>query len=354
MPARTVAELAALCEGEIIGDADLVITGANALESASEGELSFVANNKALALARTSHAGCLIVSKNFSEDGRWAQILVPNPRVAFARVLASLYPQPKAKPGIHPTASIAPTAKIAETASIGPFATIGDNAVVGEHSVIGAHCSVGDSVTIGEGTVLRPNVTLYDGVRIGSRVLLHAGCVIGADGFGFAMVGDHYEKFPQVGTVEIEDDVEIGANSCVDRAALGITRIGQGTKLDNMVHIAHNCHIGRHVVIAAQTGFSGGVTVGDYAVVGGQVGVGDKATIESRAIVGSGAGILTSARVAAGEPVWGVPARPLRQHLKGLAYVGKIPDLQSELRETRRKLEALEAKLNEIGAGDRA
>ena len=122
--------------------------------------------------------------------------------------------------------------------------------------------------------------------------LLHSGCVIGADGFGFALVEDHYEKFPQVGTVEIEDDVEIGANSCVDRAALGVTRIGQGTKLDNMVHIAHNCQIGRHVVIAAQTGFSGGVTVGDYAVIGGQVGVGDKATIESRAVVGSGAGIL--------------------------------------------------------------
>ncbi len=354
MPARTVAELAAICGGEVEGDAALVITGANALESANETELSFVANRKALPLARSSRAGCLLVMQDFGETGPWTRIRVEDPRIAFVRALASLYPQPRPEAGIHPTALVAPTAQVAATASIGAFATVGEHARIGEECVIGPHCTVGNSVRIGEGSVLRPNVTLYDGVRIGSRVLLHAGCVIGADGFGFAMVGDHYEKFPQVGTVEIEDDVEIGANSCVDRAALGVTRIGKGSKLDNMVHIAHNCQVGRHVVIAAQTGFSGGVTVGDYAVVGGQVGVGDKATIESRAVVGSGAGILTSARVHAGEPVWGVPARPLRQHLKGLAYVGKIPDLQSELREAKRKLELLEAKVSEIGTGDRA
>lgn len=354
MAARTVAELAAICEGEIDGDAGLVITGANALESAGETDLSFVGNNKALTLARSSRAGCLLVPKDFAETGTWARIRVANPRIAFVRALASLYPPPKTESGVHPTASIASTARISETATVEAFASIGDHAVIGELCVIGAHCYIGNSVSIGDGTVLRPNVTLYDGVRIGSRVLLHAGCVVGADGFGFALIQDHYEKFPQVGTVEIEDDVEIGANSCVDRAALGVTRIGEGTKLDNMVHIAHNCQIGRHVVIAAQTGFSGGVTVGDYAVVGGQVGVGDKATIESRAIVGSGAGILTSARVTAGEPVWGVPARPLRQHLKGLAYIGKIPDLHSELRETKRKLESLEARLAQGAGTDRA
>ncbi len=353
MAARTVAELAAICDGELDGQAGLVITGANALETAGETELSFVGNSKALALARSSRAGCLIVPKEFAETGTWARIRVANPRIAFVRALTSLYPPPKTEPGIHPTASIAHTAQISGSATIGAFAVIGEGTVVGEGCVIGVHCAVGNSVRIGDRTVLRPHVTLYDGVRIGSRVLLHSGCVIGADGFGFALVQDHYEKFPQVGTVEIEDDVEIGANSCVDRAALGVTRIGQGTKLDNMVHIAHNCQIGRHVVIAAQTGFSGGVTVGDYAVVGGQVGVGDKATIESKAVVGSGAGILTSARVAAGEPVWGVPARPLRQHLKGLAYVGKIPELQKELRETRRKLESLEARLAKDEAADR-
>jgi UDP-3-O-[3-hydroxymyristoyl] glucosamine N-acyltransferase len=355
MPARTVAELAAICEGEIDGDAGLIITGANALERARETELSFVANHKAGQLAQSSHAGCLLVPKEFGQTGNWVRIRVANPRIAFVRALASLYPEPTLSPGIHPTALIASTAQVADSAAVGAFAVVGEQTVVGENCVIGAHCVVGNSVQVGERTVLRPNVTVYDGVRIGARVLLHSGCVIGADGFGFALVQDHneahYEKFPQVGTVEIGDEVEIGANCCIDRAALGVTSIGQGTKLDNMVHIAHNCRIGRHVVIAAQTGFSGGVTVGDYAIIGGQVGVGDKATIDSKAIVGSGAGILTSARVPAGEPVWGVPARPLRQHLKGLAYVGKIPDLQNELRETRRKLEELEAQVSGLTTG---
>lgn len=348
MPARTVAELANVCEGEVSGDSERVITGANALESAGAAELSFVGSSKAIAAARRSSAGCLLVSIDFREQGTWALIRVANPRIAFVRALASLYPPAVKHSGRHPTAVIAASAQIAATARIGAFVTVGERATISENCSIGDHCTIGDAVQVGDDTVLRPNVTLYDGVRIGARVILHAGCVIGADGFGFTMVGDHYEKFPQVGTVEIGDDVEIGANSCVDRAALGVTRIGNGTKLDNMVHIAHNCQIGRHVVVAAQTGFSGGVTVGDFAVIGGQVGVGDKATIESRAIVGSGAGILTSAKVAAGEPVWGVPARPLREYLKRLAYVGKIPDLQSEVRTMKHKLAGLEEQMPDL------
>jgi UDP-3-O-[3-hydroxymyristoyl] glucosamine N-acyltransferase len=185
-------------------------------------------------------------------------------------------------------------------------------------------------------------VTIYDRVRIGSRARLHAGCVLGADGFGFAFTTDHYEKFPQIGTVEIGDDVELGANTCVDRAALGATRIGDGVKIDNMVHIAHNCEIGRHVVIAAQTGFSGGVVIGDYAVVGGQVGVGDKARIESKAVIGSGAGILTSKIVRAGQPVWGTPARPLREHLQQLASLAKLPEMRAQLKGMEQRLEELE------------
>lgn len=348
MASLTVAEIAAICGGEANGDPRMIITGANALEDATASDLSFVANAKAATLSRTSAAGCLLVPLDFRESGPWALIHVSHPRVAFVRALAALYPAPGRPPGKHPTAVIASTAQIADTASIGAFVTIGENTIVGEHCSIEAHCTIGNAVRIGERSVLRPNVTVYDRVQLGSRVLLHAGCVIGADGFGFALVDDHYEKFPQVGTVEIGDDVEIGANCCIDRAALGVTRIGAGTKLDNMVHIAHNCQIGRHVVIAAQTGFSGGVTVGDYAVVGGQVGVGDKAIIESRAIVGSGAGILTSARVRAGEPVWGVPARPLRQHLKGLAYVTKIPDLQTELRNAKRRAQELEDRISRL------
>src|SRR5262249_40633760 len=158
----------------------------------------------------------------------------------------------------------------------------------------------------------------------GADCLLHSGCVIGADGFGFVMVNGAYEKFPQIGRVEIGNQVEIGANSCVDRAALGVTSIGDGTKLDNMVHIAHNVRLGKHVVIAAQTGLSGGVVVEDYAVIGGQVGIGDKARIESRAVLGSGSGVLTSKVIRSGQVVWGTPARPLKEHLEQLAVLSKL------------------------------
>jgi UDP-3-O-[3-hydroxymyristoyl] glucosamine N-acyltransferase len=166
--------------------------------------------------------------------------------------------------------------------------------------------------------------------------------VIGADGFGFALDGDRYQKFPQIGRVEIGDFVEIGANSCIDREALGTTRIGEGTKLDNMVHVGHNCRIGKHVVVAAQTGFSGGVVVDDYAVIGGQVGIGDKARIESHAVLGSGCGILSSKIVRAGQVVWGTPARPLKQHLEQLANLARLPELRQEIADLRRRLSELE------------
>jgi UDP-3-O-[3-hydroxymyristoyl] glucosamine N-acyltransferase len=171
---------------------------------------------------------------------------------------------------------------------------------------------------------LHSNVTLYSDVQLGDRVTLHSGVVLGADGFGYVWKEDHYENFPQIGRVILGNDVELGAHSCVDRAALGVTEIGDGTKIDNMVHIGHNCKIGRHVVIAAQTGLAGGVEIGDRAIIGGQVGFGDKARVEPGAIIGSGAGILTGKIVRAGEPVWGTPARPLRQYLKQLATLARL------------------------------
>jgi UDP-3-O-[3-hydroxymyristoyl] glucosamine N-acyltransferase len=341
MPVLTIAEIARLCQGSIEGDPNGIITGANALESAGPEDLSFVSNAKAQAAAANSRAGCLLVSPSFDLVGDWSLIRVPNPRGAFARAVAALYPKHRPQPFLHPTAVLARSAHVAADCYIGAYTVIGENSEIAAGCSIADGVHIGEHVIIGEQTTLHPRVTVYDDVRIGCRVILHAGCVIGADGFGFALQGDRYEKFPQVGIVQIEDDVEIGANSCIDRAALGITRIGTGTKLDNLVHIAHNCTIGNHVVIAAQTGFAGGVIVEDYAVIGGQVGAGEKARIESRAVVGSKAGILSSQTVTAGEPVWGIPARPLRQHLKGLAYVGKIPELREEIRELRRQLDAL-------------
>jgi UDP-3-O-[3-hydroxymyristoyl] glucosamine N-acyltransferase len=343
MPALTVAEIAALCNGEAHGDTRRVITGANSLENAAETDLSFVASAKAAAAALSSRAGCLILLDGFDEISDRPVIRVPDPRAAFARALAALYPNPRPAPHIHPTAVISSSATLGQDCFIGPHVVVGDQTRIGNRCFLANNSSIGNRVVIGDDTVLHPNVTLYDGTHIGSRVILHSGAVIGADGFGFTLAGDRYEKFPQVGAVEIGDDVEIGSNCCIDRAALGLTRIAEGTKLDNLVHVAHNCTIGRHVVIAAQAGFSGSITVGDYAVIGGQAGLGEKARIAPKAILGGKCGVLPSKRVNAGEPVWGIPARPLRQYLKDLANLARLAELRNQVRQLKEKLESLEA-----------
>jgi UDP-3-O-[3-hydroxymyristoyl] glucosamine N-acyltransferase len=347
MPGITVAELAHVCAGEAEGNLQRMIFGANALENASTKELSFAANAKATETALSSHAGCLLVPQSFDKQGKWSIIRVENPRLAFARALTILYPKKARKVSRHPTAIIASSAELGEECSIGPYVTIGENTRIGARASIGKGSTIGDDVTIGNDATLHPNVTIHDSVRIGDRVVLHSGAVIGSDGFGFTLVGDHYEKFPQVGIVEIGNDVEIGANSCVDRAALGVTQIGDGVKLDNLVHVAHNCVLGKHVVAAAQVGLSGSVTVGDYAVLGGQAGIADRAKIASKAIVGAKSGVVSSQKIPAGEPVWGMPARPLRQHLRGLAHVAKLPEVRDELRELRQKVKALEERSKE-------
>ena len=327
----TVGEIARSLGASAEGDAGLEIVQAQALEDAGPSDISFAEGRRAEKRLLQSRAGCLLVAPEFESRGGPALIRVAAPRASFARVISLLHPKRPARPGVDPTASVAPSARLGEDVSIGPMAVVGENAVIGARTVVGAGSVIGDNATIGEDSLLHAGVTLYPGVRVGARALLHSGCVIGADGFGFVFENGRYEKFPQVGTVEIGDDVEIGANSCVDRAALGATRIGDGTKLDNMVHIGHNCRIGRHVVIAAQTGLSGGVEVGDHAVIGGQVGIGDKARIESGAVLGSGCGILTSKIVRAGEPVWGTPARPLRQYLERLAVFDRLPKVIRKL-----------------------
>lgn len=339
-----VRELADWLAATFEGDGEKELTGVASLESAGATDLSFVASRKAAQQAHASAAGCLIVPPDFPNPGGRTVIRAAEPRTAFARAVARFHPPPPLEPGIHPTAVVHPTAEIAGEVEIGPYVVIGERSRVGPRCRIGAGCRIGKRVTIGEGSVLHAGVTLYDDVDIGRRVILHSGCVIGADGFGFVMVGDHYEKFPQVGRVVIEDDVEIGANSCVDRAALGVTWIGQGTKLDNLVHVAHNCRIGRHVVVAAQTGFSGGVVVEDYAVIGGQVGIGDKARIETGAVLGSGCGVLSSKIIRRGQVVWGTPARPLKEYLEQLANLGRIAELRRQLAELIERVARLESR----------
>jgi UDP-3-O-[3-hydroxymyristoyl] glucosamine N-acyltransferase len=301
----TASELARRLGKDWEGDADPMITGAAPLDTAASADLSFVGHSKNAPQGLASMAGCLIVPTDFDRAGKTI-IRDSVPRRLFAYALTILYPD-LTVPGVHPTA------------------IVGEGTVIGEGSSVGPGCVIGRDVKIGAGSRLHPRVTIYDRVTIGRRAILHSGSVVGADGFGFAPDEQgRWNKFPQVGTVEIGDDVEIGANTCIDRAALGITRIGDGCKFDNLVHIAHNCDIGKHVVIAAQTGLSGGVTVGDHAIIGGQVGIGDKARIEARAVLGSGCGVLTSKIVRAGEPVWGTPARPLKKYLATLAAMSRL------------------------------
>jgi len=339
-----VRELAEFLGATYEGNGEQDLSGAAPLESAGPADAAFVANRKFAAAAESSAAGCLLVPSDWPSPSYRAVIRVPEPRTAFARALSILYPTIEIKPGIHPTAVVGRDVEIGAMVTVGPHAVIGDNTRIGVASKIGAGCVLGKRVVLGEGCMLHPNVTVYDNVDIGRGAIVHSGAVIGADGFGFVLDGDRWHKFPQVGRVEIGDFVEIGANSCVDRAALGVTSIGEGTKLDNMVHVGHNCRIGRHVVVAAQTGFSGGVVIEDYAVIGGQVGIGDKARIESRAVLGSGCGVLTSKVIRSGETVWGTPARPLKQHLEQLANLARLPDMRRELLEMKRRLADLESR----------
>lgn len=343
MPSFTVAQLAALCGGEAEGDTARLITGANTVEQATASDVSFAESAKSFSAAAHAKAGCLITPLEFNLETPGALIRVPHPRAAFAQLLRELYPPRTQSAVVHPTAVIALSAVIGNNCAIGAYATIAENTRIDHGCTIEAGCRIGADVVIGADTTLHANVTLYDRVHLGSRVILHSGCVIGADGFGYTFLDGHFEKFPQVGTVEIGDDVELGANCCVDRAALGVTRIREGSKIDNLVHVGHNCDIGRNVVIAAQTGISGSVTIGDYAMIGGQTGIGEKAKIDPKSVVGGKAGILTSQHIEAGEPVWGIPARPLKQHLRGLAHVSRLPKTQHDLKQIKKRLNELEA-----------
>jgi len=319
-----VREIAGYLGATFEGDGERRMESVASLEAAGAHQLSFVGSRRAARDAQASSAGCLLVMPEFDSGGRTV-IRTKDPRGACAKVIRLLQPPPLPPRGVHPTAVLGKDCDIGGDVSIGPY------------------CVLGDRVRVGAGSVIYPNVTIYSDVTIGARAVIHSSAVIGADGFGFVFAQGRYEKFPQVGRVVIGDDVEIGAHSAVDRAALGVTVVGDGTKLDNMVHIGHNCRLGKHVVIAAQTGMAGGTVIEDYAVIGGQVGMGDNVTVKSGAVVGSGAGILSSKVIrGGGEVYWGTPARPLKEYLESLASVARLPQLRRDVEELTRRLEALE------------
>ncbi len=344
---RTVAELAALVGGRVRGDESIHIESVADMESASEGDIAFVEDARLFENARRSRASCLIVPEG-AEVNVPCSIEAARPKLAFAQIAELLHPLKRLAPSLHPTATIAASAEVAEGVYVGAYVSIGERTRIGAGTQIHAGARVGDDVVVGSDCVLHPNVVIYDRVTIGSRVTLHASVTIGADGFGYVPDEENRrKKFPQIGTVLIEDDVEIGANSCVDRGALGATRIGCHTKIDNLVQIAHNVSIGERVVIAAQTGISGSTVIEDDAIIGGQVGMGDHARVRRGAIIGSKAGILPGKIVREGAVVWGIPARPLDEYKRLNAHWGRLPEMRAELEALRREVKELLARLEE-------
>jgi UDP-3-O-[3-hydroxymyristoyl] glucosamine N-acyltransferase len=332
-----VSEIARLVGGETKGDGEREILSVAGLETATEQQLAFADGEVALRRAETSSAGCVLVPRGTSVSDR-TTIAVKNLRLAFIRAADALHPPREMEPGIHPTALVASGARLGLGVSVGPHAVIESGARVGANTRLGAGVFVGEGVTLGERCVLYPRATLYPGVMVGDRVILHAGVVLGGDGFGYLFAEGRQNKFPQLGGLVIENDVEIGCNTTVDRGSLGTTRIGEGTKIDNLVQVAHNVRIGRHSVIAAQTGISGSTEIGDYVVMGGQVGIGDHARIEDRAVIGGGTGILPGKTVREGSVMWGTPARPLREFKKMYANLSRLPELAQKVKELSAKL----------------
>jgi len=325
---QTLQTLAEFTATRLLGDGSIEIARVASIGQAQPRDLVFVQDEKHLEQALTSGASAVIAGEfAASSHGRKPLLIASHPRLAFARAAALLHPRRTYPPRIHETAVIHYSATIAPSASIDPYALIEADAIIGERSHIGAGCCIGEGVVIGDDCDLYPRVVIYPGTTLGRRAVVHAGAVLGSDGFGFVRdeVHGRYQKFPQIGKLVIGDYVEIGANCTIDRGALDKTVIGPGTKLDNLVHIGHNTSVGANVVIAAQTGVSGSTRIGDDVVVGGQVGLGDHATIEAGVVLGSGSGVLSHKTVRGkGVVFWGRPARPLRQYLRGLAVLARL------------------------------
>jgi UDP-3-O-[3-hydroxymyristoyl] glucosamine N-acyltransferase len=328
---RSLLEIADAVGARLVGDGDIEIFAVASIQSASRNDLVFVEDEKHLAEALKSQAGALIAGEfAASPRGNKPVLISDHPKLAFARaarLLGESDTDGKSNEGVHPAAVIHPSAMLAPDVFVDARAVIGDGAQIGAGTRVRAGCVIGEGVVVGAKCYIYPNVTIYPGTSLGERVIVHAGAVLGSDGFGYVRdrKTGHYEKFPQVGTLAIEDDVEIGANATIDRGALDETRIRRGAKIDNLVHIGHNCQIGEDVVIAAQTGLSGSIVIDKGVILGGQVGIGEHAHLEEGVMVGGQGGILPN-KVLRGKGVafWGTPAQPLREYLKQLATLARI------------------------------
>ncbi len=326
---RSLAQIAEGVGARLIGDPRAEASGVASIESATQGDLVFVDDEKHLAAALQSRAGAIIAGAFAEAAGSNRALLISDhPKLAFAQAARMLRDGSRGGQGtVHATAVVHSSAVLGARVTIEARAVIGERATIGEDCLIGEGCAIGIGAVLGKGCEIYPNVTIYPGTTLGDRVMIHAGAVLGSDGFGYVRdrKTGHYEKFPQVGRLVIEDDVEIGANSTIDRGALDETRIRRGTKIDNLVHIGHNCQIGEDVVIAAQTGLSGSIVIENGVVLGGQVGIGEHARICEGVMVGGQGGILPN-KILKGKGLafWGTPAQPLRDYLKQLATLARL------------------------------
>ncbi len=328
---RTLRELAVLSGGELTGDGGLTITGPAPIEVAGPGQITFVSNPKYAHFLASTRASAVIVPKAMDAPEGRSVIRAENPYFAFLLIVRAFFPEkPFVAPGVHPTAVVGNGVRMGENARIGPRVVVGDRCSIGDGTELLPGVVLGEDVTVGKNCVIHANVSLRERVVVGDRVIIHDGTVVGSDGFGFAFEAGSYRKIPQVGTVVIEDDVEIGANTAIDRATLGETRIRKGAKLDNLIQIAHNCVIGEHTAIAAQAGLSGSTVLGRGVRIGGQAGFAGHLQVGDGAAVGAQAGVDKS--VPGGIMVSGSPARPHREEMKAQAAVRRLPDWMKEMR----------------------
>ena len=331
----TASQIAELIGGVVLGDGAVSLTGFAPAGSARAGDLTFAENEAYFARAEQSAASAILVDEDFGSNSK-ALIKVPNARVGFARALSIFFPDPQFAPGVHPSSVVAPSAQIDPSAHIGPLCYVGENVRIGAQTVIQGMNHIGDHTVIGESTVLFPNVTLYPRTQLGSRVRIHAGSAIGSDGFGYVFDSGTHRKVPQIGHVVVHDDVEIGANVTIDRGALGPTTIGRGTKIDNLVQIAHNVTIGEHSVIVAQAGIAGSTRLGNFVTLAGQVGLAGHLKIGNKVTVAAQSGVMHD--IPEGQKWFGSPAQPDRKMKRQLLAVQQLPELLRRVAELERRL----------------
>ena len=343
---KTLKEIARLIDGEIAGDENVVITGVSGIKEADEGDITFVANPKYFHLVEQTRASAIIAARGLVSAHKKPIVRTENPSLAFAKIVASFAPdEAPALKGIHPSAIIGKGVSLGKNAAIGPYVVIGDGVSLGENSVIYAGSFIGHHTRIGSDTLIYPNVSIRERITIGNRVIIHSGTVVGSDGFGFANVKGLYHKIPQIGTVEIGDDVEIGANVTIDRARFDKTVVGKGTKIDNLVQIAHNVIIGENSIIVAQAGVSGSTVLGKGVTLAGQAGLVGHITVGDGAVVAAQGGVTKS--IPPNTMVSGYPARPHGIAKRVNACVQNLPKLYESVRTLKKKIEELEAKLKE-------